>query len=145
MTASTSCACSGSAEIRRAAVACRPSCTTLMTSSVAIKLANAPYGLGPSRWAARTVKAYVETFITDVADREVDRHHPLKQQRPVASGAFSPASAIGLAAGLFVVALVLAALAGWELVILVAGYAALQIGYTLWFKHEPVVDLAAVS
>src|SRR4051794_31821277 len=83
--------------------------------------------------------------VNDVADREVDRHHPLKQQRPVASGAFSPASAIGLAAGLFVVALVLAALAGGELVILVVGYAALQIGYTLWFKHEPVVDLAAVS
>jgi decaprenyl-phosphate phosphoribosyltransferase len=83
--------------------------------------------------------------VNDVSDREVDRHHPLKQQRPVASGALSPGSAIGLAVVLFVVALVLAALASRQLVLLVLGYALLQIGYSLWFKHEPVVDLATVS
>src|SRR4051812_41997414 len=53
--------------MRRAAVACRPSWATLITSSVAIRLARAPYGLGPSRCAARTVKAYVATFMTAIA------------------------------------------------------------------------------
>jgi decaprenyl-phosphate phosphoribosyltransferase len=83
--------------------------------------------------------------LNDIADREVDRLHPLKQERPVASGALSVGSALGLSAVLLVVALGLAALAGWQLLVLVAGYGVLQVGYTLWFKHEPVIDLAVVA
>jgi len=83
--------------------------------------------------------------VNDVADREVDQHHPLKRERPVASGELSVRSALGLAAVLFLVALALALLASWKLLLLVLGYAVLQVGYTLWFKHEPVIDLAVVS
>ena len=36
--------------------------------------------------------------MNDVADRERDRTHPLKRLRPVASGALSPRTAVGLAA-----------------------------------------------
>ncbi|GAB2447381.1 hypothetical protein GCM10027062_31350 [Nocardioides hungaricus] len=38
-----------------------------MTSSVAIRLAKAPYAWGPSRRAAIIVKPYVATFMTAIA------------------------------------------------------------------------------
>ena len=59
--------CSGSAEIRRAAVACRPSWSTVITSRVAIRPAKAPYAGGPSRRAAIIVKPYVATFMMPIA------------------------------------------------------------------------------
>lgn len=84
-------------------------------------------------------------LINDVADAEADRNHPTKQSRPVASGELSPtvavASATVFAAG---------ALAGSfglsnDLGIAVTVYLALQVGYVLGLKHEPVLDLAVVS
>ncbi len=59
--------CSGSAEIRRAAVACRPSCSTASTISVAIRPARAPYSVGPRIRAATIVKPYVARFMTPIA------------------------------------------------------------------------------
>jgi hypothetical protein len=59
--------CSGSAEIRRAAVVCSPSWRTPITSSVAIRLAKAPKVLVPRIRAAIIVKPYVATLITAMA------------------------------------------------------------------------------
>lgn len=84
-------------------------------------------------------------LINDVADREVDRLHPLKSRRPIASGALAVPVAIALAVGLAVVALAVAAVPGHELVLVVGGYLFMQILYSLWLKHEPVVDLAVVA
>ncbi|GAA1144994.1 hypothetical protein GCM10009606_25250 [Nocardioides aquiterrae] len=39
----------------------------MITSSVAIRLANAPYAWGPSRRAATIVNPYVATFMTAIA------------------------------------------------------------------------------
>jgi hypothetical protein len=46
----------GAEEIRRAAVACRPSCSTDTTSKVFIIATSAPYAPGPSMRAAIIVK-----------------------------------------------------------------------------------------
>ncbi len=54
-------------------------------------------------------------------------------------------SALGLASVLLVVALSVAASAGIELLLLILGYFMLQVGYALWLKHQPVVDLAVVT
>jgi decaprenyl-phosphate phosphoribosyltransferase len=35
--------------------------------------------------------------------------------------------------------------ARWQLVLVIGGYFALQLTYSLWLKHEPVLDLAAVA
>jgi decaprenyl-phosphate phosphoribosyltransferase len=35
--------------------------------------------------------------------------------------------------------------AHWQLGLLVAGYGALHVAYSLWLKHEPVLDLAVVT
>lgn len=85
-------------------------------------------------------------FVNDAVDAEVDRQHPRKRFRPVASGRVGPAVAVTGASALFVAALAGAfLLASWPLVVVVATYSAITVSYSLWLKREPVIELTAVA
>jgi len=84
-------------------------------------------------------------LLNDVADVDADRRHPVKCRRPIAAGevALGAARTVGialLAAGVLVAWLQQPALAG-----VVVGYVALTTTYTLWLKHEAVLDLVGVA
>jgi decaprenyl-phosphate phosphoribosyltransferase len=82
----------------------------------------------------------------DVVDAEADRAHPAKRARPVASGDLAPAVAIAAAAVAATAAMVGGWwLGGWRLLVVVLAYVAVTMAYSLWLKHRPVVELAAVS
>jgi len=84
--------------------------------------------------------------VNDALDVELDRIHPDKVRRPVASGALTPSAAIAAGACWLGGAAALAwALAGWRLFAVVGSYIAITIAYSRWLKHEPVVDLLCVS
>jgi decaprenyl-phosphate phosphoribosyltransferase len=59
-------------------------------------------------------------LVNDVADREADRLHPHKRNRPVASGRLTVPVALAAAAVLAVAGLALAAVPGWPLLVVVA-------------------------
>jgi decaprenyl-phosphate phosphoribosyltransferase len=84
-------------------------------------------------------------LLNDVRDVEEDRLHPKKRLRPIAAGELSVpvAIAIGVAAG--VAGLALAFFTSTGLGITMTVYVALQILYTLFLKHVPVLDLAMVA
>ena len=85
-------------------------------------------------------------LVNDVVDADADRCHPTKRLRPVAAGRVKPATAVSIAAVLMVAALAGAALlASWPLVVVVAAYGAITIGYSLRLKREPVIELTAVA
>ncbi len=85
-------------------------------------------------------------LVNDSVDAGADRRHPSKRLRPVAAGLVSPAAAVAVAAVLLGAALAGAALlAGWPLVVVVAAYGAVTIGYTVRLKREPVIELTAVA
>ena len=85
-------------------------------------------------------------LINDVIDAESDRFHPVKQRRPVASGALSPRVALGAGVGLIAVGAATAVAIGpWAFAAVVAVYAGLSIAYSLRLKREPVVELAVVA
>lgn len=72
----------------------------------------------------------------DLVDIERDRRHPTKRQRPLASGAVKPATALVFAASLSIVGLALGALAGGlPLVATLGAYLLLQAAYSLALKH----------
>jgi decaprenyl-phosphate phosphoribosyltransferase len=83
--------------------------------------------------------------LNDVVDAGVDRVHPRKQHRPVAAGAVSPRAALVMAAVLGFLSLAVAAWAGPALLVLLAGYLILQVLYSTWLKHEPVMDISVIT
>ena len=81
----------------------------------------------------------------DVADRESDRSHPTKRNRPVASGRISTRSALGLSAGLILLGLGLAWLVTPRLALIAAGYLVLNLFYSVWLKHLVILDVFAIA
>ena len=84
-------------------------------------------------------------YLNDALDVDADRMHPTKRLRPVAAGDVSVRTAIVGAVVLEVLAIALSFLARPELALVIAGYLALTLAYSVWLKHEAVLDLAAVA
>ena len=84
-------------------------------------------------------------LVNDLCDRDVDRHHPLKQARPVASGALSLRTAALTAAGLVVSAMVAAAFIAPALAAAAGAYALLLLAYSTTLKHVVIVDVLTIA
>jgi decaprenyl-phosphate phosphoribosyltransferase len=84
-------------------------------------------------------------YLNDAIDAPADRLHPTKQSRPVAAGEVSVRMAAIGGGVLIVAAIAVSFAARWELALVVGGYLALTVTYSLWLKHEAVLDLAAVA
>jgi len=84
-------------------------------------------------------------LVNDIVDLEEDRRHPVKRNRPIAAGVVSAPAALTLAVVLALLSVVAAWLASGETVALILSYLGLQVAYSLWLKHEPVLDLAVVA
>jgi len=84
-------------------------------------------------------------FINDALDVEADRRHPTKRFRPVASGEVAVHTAFAGGGVLMVAAIALAFVARWPLAVCVGAYVLQTMVYSLWLKHEAVLDLACVA
>jgi decaprenyl-phosphate phosphoribosyltransferase len=85
-------------------------------------------------------------FINDLVDAPVDRQHPTKRLRPVASGTISPRLARVFGVCLMLAGLVLAfATAGWELVGIVGLYVGLTLAYTFILRNIALFDLGGIA
>lgn len=84
-------------------------------------------------------------LINDLIDLEVDRKHPQKKLRPLASGALPPWAAIVTV----VVLLVVVFWGGYQLsplfALLCLVYALLNLAYSLYFKHLPLIDVLVLA
>jgi 4-hydroxybenzoate polyprenyltransferase len=84
-------------------------------------------------------------ILNDLADIEADRAHPVKRNRPLASGQVP--TAVARAVGLGLAAFVLAAstfLGGW-VVASIGGYLALNLAYTFGLKRIAYVDVLSIT
>ncbi len=84
-------------------------------------------------------------LINDVRDVEADREHPTKRFRPIAAGVVPEWLAYVLASVLGVTSLAIAWLATPNLVLVMAVYLAIQLGYCFGLKHQAVIDICIVS
>jgi len=84
-------------------------------------------------------------LLNDVRDVEEDRLHPRKRLRPIASGELSIPSAVVIAAIVGTLGFGIGFYTSIGLGITLAVYLILQLLYSAFLKHLPVVDLAIVA
>ena len=116
----------------------------------------APLAAGAIAWSGvpeRVLGAFVVLcmissatyLVNDVRDREQDRIHPRKRRRPIAAGELSVRAALAAAAILSVAGLAVAAVITPRLAAVAAGYLAVTLTYSLWWRKVVVVDILAIA
>lgn len=86
-------------------------------------------------------------IINDIKDKESDSKHEIKKNRPIASGKVSIPSAILELFLLLIICIVLIILFKFSLgaILLLSLYLVLNIGYSLWFKKIPILDITIIA
>ena len=99
-------------------------------------------GIGAFAFSLVASGVYV---INDYRDRFVDRMHPTKKLRPIASGEIGTATAWVLIVTLISAGLLIAASLEMVFFYLLLAYLVLNLGYSFGLKNIPIVDLFIVS
>ncbi len=91
-------------------------------------------------------------IINDYADAESDRQHPDKKNRPIASGAISKKTALGIATLLIglIISIILFITAGLQqnigkFTIVILAYLGMNLAYTFRLKHVAIIDVCLIS
>jgi 4-hydroxybenzoate polyprenyltransferase len=84
-------------------------------------------------------------LMNDIMDVEADRNHPVKKNRPIASGKLPIKIAVVVSILLLVGSLVGAYFLSVSLLILVAVYFVLNLAYSKWLKHMPIIDVLVIA
>lgn len=84
-------------------------------------------------------------LINDISDRKTDRNHPLKAQRPIASGALPARTAAIAAVLLGLAALAVSTMLGWSFAAVAVSYLALQGLYSGPLKHIVIIDVLTLA
>jgi 4-hydroxybenzoate polyprenyltransferase len=95
--------------------------------------------------AAFCLAASAVYVFNDVADRERDRLHPKKKDRPIASGAVPVPGALILAAVLFPAAVAVSGILGLPSVLILLAYVGLNVAYSLLLKNQTFVDVMMIA
>lgn len=85
--------------------------------------------------------------VNDIADKEFDRLHPFKRNRPIASGAVASGEGWALSLFLLLMSTLLLVLTGSEIAtgLVIAGYIALNLLYSFRLKRLVLIDLFVIA
>jgi len=84
-------------------------------------------------------------IFNDLLDVESDRQHPIKKNRPIASGRLSVAVAVGAGTVLVLSTLAAGALLAREFALTLLVYFALMLAYSKWLKHVLILDVLVLA
>jgi len=84
-------------------------------------------------------------ILNDIVDVEADRAHPVKRNRPIASGEVSMGTAKIAMAALVALALGGGWFLGWLFLVTLGGYLANNIAYSFGIKRVPYVDVLSIA
>jgi 4-hydroxybenzoate polyprenyltransferase len=89
--------------------------------------------------------ASVTYIINDLLDLSADRKHPIKANRPFASGELSIVQGLALALGFAAVSIALTACLPLSTRIVVALYFILTLSYSVWLKQRLILDVLVLA
>ena len=84
-------------------------------------------------------------IINDLRDVSADQQHPTKRTRPIPAGQLPRAAAISEAIVLALASIAIAAAVRPELAAVIVAYFVFTLSYSLFLKHEPVIELALIA
>jgi 4-hydroxybenzoate polyprenyltransferase len=84
-------------------------------------------------------------IINDIADVEADRQHPIKRNRPIASGKLSVRAAIIATVIILIVCFPIAFLLSEEFAIVALVYCLINLAYSKLLKHVPLIDVLIIA
>jgi 4-hydroxybenzoate polyprenyltransferase len=83
--------------------------------------------------------------INDIADKEKDRLHPTKKNRPIAAGSISVSQGLAIALVLIGLSFYIAYSINLKSLLIVVLYLITNLLYSFWLKHIPVVDVSIIA
>lgn len=84
-------------------------------------------------------------LFNDIFDKQADAVHPLKKNRPIASGRISIGYAAVIGAFLSIGGLVWASRLSSAFFLICAAYLIINLLYSKWLKHVPIIDVMIVA
>jgi len=84
-------------------------------------------------------------IFNDLFDLEADRQHPVKRDRPIASGKLAVPVAIAAGSILTFVTLALGYWLAWQFDLVLLVYFAMILAYSKWLKHVPILDVLILA
>src|SRR6266487_6494819 len=84
-------------------------------------------------------------ILNDIADRDADRLHPHKRERPLARGEIGVGAPIALCVALALGGLALAATVSLPALLIATAYVVLNIGYSAGLKHVAILDVFMIA
>ncbi len=84
-------------------------------------------------------------ILNDIFDLPMDRLHPVKCKRPIASGEVSVSNAWAMTGALGCASLAIAAMLGWLAMAFVAAYLMVNLAYSVRLKHVVILDVFIIS
>lgn len=84
-------------------------------------------------------------ILNDIKDRQYDKAHPLKKNRPLASGQINISTAVAEALVFLLLALTIAQGLSVLVTLIILSYLILQISYTTLLKHIVLVDVICIA
>jgi 4-hydroxybenzoate polyprenyltransferase len=84
-------------------------------------------------------------LLNDLLDLEADRHHPRKRERPIAAGRVPLTAVLGVIPALLGAAFALSLALPTVFLTVVAGYFALNVGYSLRLKSVAILDVLVLA
>lgn len=83
--------------------------------------------------------------VNDLADRHADAAHPRKRLRPIASGELRRTACLAIVLLLLAAGGLVSALLPWTFSLLLAGYGVASLGYTFFFRRQPMLDVIVLG
>ena len=84
-------------------------------------------------------------IVNDFTDREADKLHPLKRNRPLASGSLRPVDAVVIILLLLVFVICFTPFLSVQFWCIIALYGFLNIAYSIWLKRIVIVDVFIIA